>query len=62
VAFILLLVFALLSDAQQHDAHAPAVPKPATLTRGLGRLHHPITKQFRDAWKSADVQLRLGDF
>jgi tetratricopeptide (TPR) repeat protein len=54
VAFILLL-FALAAgmqqhDARQHDAQAAAAPKPATLTKGLGRLHHPI------ATKSAEAQ------
>jgi tetratricopeptide (TPR) repeat protein len=45
----LLLISLWAADPQQHDAHAPA-PKAATLTKGLGRLRHPI------ATKSAEAQ------
>ena len=39
---ILLLLSVIAAVPQQHDAHAPAAEKPATLLRGLGKLNHPI--------------------
>ena len=56
---ILALLSLLLVGAQQHDAHAPAGEKPATLTKGLGRLHHPIATRSAEAQRFFDQGLTL---
>src|SRR4029077_2902757 len=44
---------------QQHDNHAPAADKPATLMTGLGRLHHPIATRTPEAQRFFDQGLTL---
>jgi hypothetical protein len=51
---ILFLLSLLAADAQQHDAHAPAAGKPATLMTGLGRLRHPIATRSAEAQRFFD--------
>ena len=55
---ILLLLLSLWSP-QQHEAHAPAAEKPATLMTGLGRLHHPIATRSAEAQRFFDQGLTL---
>ena len=52
-------LFLFLFLAQQHDAHAPAAGKPATLMTGLGRLHHPIATRSAEAQRFFDQGLTL---
>lgn len=57
---VTLVLLALLSaDAQQHDTHAPAAEKPASLMTGLGRLHHPIATRNPEAQRFFDQGLTL---
>jgi hypothetical protein len=58
---IIVLLFMSLwcTDAQQHDAHAPAATRPATLIPGLGRLHHPIATRSAEAQQFFDQGLTL---
>jgi tetratricopeptide (TPR) repeat protein len=56
---ILVLLSLLAADAQQHDSHAPAAEKPATLMTGLGRLHHPIATRSAEAQRFFDQGLTL---
>ena len=56
---ILFLLSLWAADAQQHDAHAPAAEKPATLMTGLGRLHHPIATRSAKAQQFFDQGLTL---
>jgi len=57
---LVLLLFALSAeDAQQHDAHAPAAPRAATLMPGMGRLHHPIATANADTQRFFDQGLTL---
>jgi len=53
----LILCFLALATAQQHDAHAPAAQKPATLVPGMGRLHHAIATKNPEAQKFFDQGL-----
>lgn len=56
-----LLMLLLLSlwevDVQQHEPHAPAPVKPATLMTGLGRLHHRIATRSVQAQRFFDQGL-----
>ena len=59
----MLIVFFLISllttaDRQQHDAHG-AAEKPATLTPGLGTLHHAIATRSAEAQQFFDQGLTL---
>jgi tetratricopeptide (TPR) repeat protein len=54
---MLWLVLALGLAPQQHDAHAPAAQKPATLTPGMGTLHHAIATKSPEAQKFFDQGL-----
>jgi len=56
---MLWLFLLILSSAQQHDGHAPAAEKPATLIAGLGRLHHPIATRSPEAQRFFDQGLTL---
>ena len=49
----------VLWSPQQHDAHASAADKPATLMTGLGRLHHPIATSSPEAQRFFDQGLTL---
>jgi tetratricopeptide (TPR) repeat protein len=55
---LFLVLFALWSSAQQHEAHAPA-NRPATLMSGLGKLHHPIATGSREAQQFFNQGLTL---
>src|SRR5437667_6214780 len=57
LAIVLVLPIALALSAQQHDAHAPAAQKPATLTPGMGALHHAIATKSAEARKFFDQGL-----
>src|SRR5436309_3248352 len=55
---VLFLLLALgVAQAQQHDARAPAAQKPATLTPGMGALHHAIATKSAEAQKFFDQGL-----
>jgi tetratricopeptide (TPR) repeat protein len=56
---ILFFLSLFTADPQQHDAHAPAAEKPATLMAGLGRLHHPIATRNAEAQQFFDQGLTL---
>jgi tetratricopeptide (TPR) repeat protein len=55
---LVLVLFALWSSAQQHDAHAPS-NRPAVLMSGLGKLHHPIATRSREAQQFFNQGLTL---
>src|SRR6184192_2582961 len=57
LAIVLVLPIALTLSAQQHDAHAPAAQKRATLTPGIGALHHAIATKSAEAQKFFDQGL-----
>src|SRR5216110_1516468 len=54
---VLLLIMLGTAEAQQHDAHAPAAQKRATLTPGIGALHHAIATKSAEAQKFFDQGL-----
>jgi tetratricopeptide (TPR) repeat protein len=57
---LVLLLFSLSTvDAQQHDTHAAAAVRPATLMPGMGRLHHPIATKSAEAQRFFDQGLTL---
>jgi len=56
---ILVLLSLLAADVQQHDPHATAAEKPATLMTSLGRLHHPIATRSAEAQRFFDQGLTL---
>ena len=58
--FIILFLLSLFSaDPLQHGAHAPAAAKPAVVTPGLGKLHHPIATRSAEAQQFFDQGLTL---
>jgi tetratricopeptide (TPR) repeat protein len=59
VGLVFLFVALGLTPPQQHDAHVPAVEKPAVLLTGLGRLHHPIATRSPEAQRFFDQGLTL---
>src|SRR5215467_7665075 len=54
---MLVLLLLALATPQQHDPHAPAALKPATLVPGMGRLHHRIATKNPEAQKFFDQGL-----
>jgi len=59
MVLVLLLFSFSIADAQQHDTHAPAAARPATLMPGMGRLHHPIATTSAEAQQFFDQGLTL---
>ncbi len=59
MTLMLLLVLLWPGANQQHETHAPADAKPATLMPGMGRLHHHIATKNAEAQRFFDQGLTL---